>query len=1449
MPKPGKVFLKLFLAVSFWIASLSIQAQDPVANFSANNASGCGPLRVTFTDQSTGSPTSWSWDFGNGQLSTMQNPVVTYTQPGTYTVRLVVKNESGIDDEIKTDYITVFATPTPSFTANLTTACAPAAVQFTDHSVAPPGSSITSWQWNFGDEGTSTQQNPSHTYTNTGFYTVTLQVTSNNGCKRTAAIGRYIRIVSGVDVDFAFLQPPTCQPPFLINFRDQSAGPGTLSYAWTFGNGTTSTAKNPSTTYNAAGTYTVKLSVQSNLGCSGTTSKDIVVAGKTTDFISPANICVGQTISFQNNSVPAPVSSSWSFSDGTTSSQINPVKTFLSGGTFQVKLINNYGNCRDSITKNVTVISSPAVDFSSNDSISCDAPSTVQFMDKSPAASTWLWNFGDGTTSTAQNPSHTYTNPGFYDVTLTITLAGGCSNVVTKSQYIKIKPIVASISNAPAGGCAPFTFSPIPDIQTIDSVVSYSWDLGEPGAIYNTKFPTHTYNSTGTYAITLTVTTQSGCVKTITIPKAVTIGTKPTADFSFTPNNACASTSIQFTDNSSTTPGATVEWNWNFGDGEGSALKNPTHVFVGTGTLSVQMTVINNGCPDIISKPITVLPPVANFGYTVDCSNHLSVAFLDSSLTDIAYGPITYQWDFGDGSTSSSQSPSHSYSSLGTYNVTLNVTNGACSYSTSKSLVLVNIPADFTVSKTPVCRNETFTLNAVSANPANIRNYTWTIGGVTVTSTDPSINHSIDSFGTYDVSLTVEDINGCTSSKTNTNFITVNGPVAKFSSGLGNCINKQVSFIDSSKTNGVPITEWNWDFGDGTQQTFTTPPFSHAYSQTGSYTVSLTVKNNANCTDKFSINKAVLITSPSAGFRADTLYCPLAPLQFVDTSIGLQLSYQWDFGDGGTSTLQNPTHAYGSANNSYTIKLVITDTVGCKDSVTKASYVNIRPPTAAFDIVDSAGICLPLLTNFVFKGTDYASFNWDFGDGTSTTAQSPSHFYNNYGTFIPKLFLTGPGGCVDSAQATVNVYDVRANSQIVVDPTTACNSLTANFDVTAPPGFKYAFDFDDGSIDSSGQANLIHSYPAPGNFLPALTITDEFGCQARVNSPIIHVYGALPLFGQNKDKFCDTGLVTFKNFTLSNDPIVSTVWNFGDGTSSTDVQATHFFGTPGTYFVGLTVTTENQCVSSYQDTILVYKTPVVSITGKDTICINSPEAFAGVLTAPDSTITWQWSFGNGATSQAQNPSVTYSSAGDFNIQLTAANKLGCSGTADHAVNVVPLPTVAPVTNPIVIISGGSAQLNMNYSGPITSYTWIPPQNLECTDCSQPIANPMRTTDYVVQVQDRYGCKNSGSVTVKVVCGDQNFFIPNTFSPNGDGVNDVFYLRGSGLFRINSLMIFNRWGEVVFEKRNLSINDPLSGWDGTYKGKKAKPDVYIYQVEIVCNNGETIKYAGNVALIQ
>ena len=681
-----------------------IQAQAPVANFTVNSTSGCAPYQVLFTDQSTGDPTSWAWDFGNGQLSTTRNPAVDYSQPGTYTVRLIVKNASGIDDEIKTNYITIFPSPKAAFTANLTTSCAPALIQFTDQSTAPPGGTITGWTWDFGDGVTSAQQNPSHTYTNTGFYTVSLKVTSSTGCKGTTTINRYIRIVSGVNVDFAFSQPSTCKAPFMINFQDQSSGPGTLSYSWNFGNGSTSTLKNPNTIYPVAGTYPVKLAVQSNLGCNGSTTKNIVVAGKTTNFSFPSTICIGQTVNFQNSSSPPPVSASWSFSDGTTSSQINPVKTFLTGGTYQVKLINNYGNCSDSITKNVTVIISPVVNFSANDSISCNASLAVQFTDKSPGAATWIWDFGDGTTSTQQNPSHTYNTPGFYDVTLSITLAGGCGNTMTKAQYIKIKPTIVSISNAPVGGCAPFTYSPIASIQTIDSIVSYSWDFGD-GTTSTLQNPTHTYNLTGSYNIQLTVTTQSGCTQTVTIPSGVTTGTKPTANFSFTPNGSCASTAVQFTDLSTTTLGASVQWLWDFGDGITSSAQNPLHKFQGAGNLSVRLTVVNNGCPDAISKPITVLPPVAKFGYKVDCNNRLSVTFSDSSIVNPVYGAITYLWDFGDGTpTSTLQNPPHVYSALGPYVVKLTVRNGACSYPLSKTITLVNEPVDFNVSKNPVCK-------------------------------------------------------------------------------------------------------------------------------------------------------------------------------------------------------------------------------------------------------------------------------------------------------------------------------------------------------------------------------------------------------------------------------------------------------------------------------------------------------------------------------------------------------------------------------------------------------------------------------------------------------------------------------------------------------------------------------------------------------------------------
>lgn len=1441
-----------FLLVTGLSAINYTYAQAPVANFTASATSGCAALTISFTDQSTGNPTNWNWEFSNGTLSNVQNPTVTFTLPGTYSVKLVVQNAAGISQLERVNYITVSPSPTANFTANMRLSCAPAVINFTDLSTTPSGS-ITAWEWDFGDGTTSTLQNPSHTYNTVGFYTVSLTVYSSTGCKQLASASNYIRVVGGIETDFEWALSSSCRPPYTVSFQNISNGPGNISYSWDFGNSLTSTLTNPSTVYNAAGTYNVRLNAQSDLGCTGSIVKAVTINETITDFTAPANICLNQPVTFQNNSSSPPLNSSWSFGDGTFSGQINPIKTFLAAGTYNVKVINQYANCTDSVTKTITVNSRPDVNFTADDSTSCQNPFTVQFTDLTAGATSWLWNFGDGNTSTLQNPSHQYTANGSYTVSLTATTSTGCSNTFVKPGYINIRPVSIGL-NVPAGGCVPFTYTPQATIVTVDAIVSYAWDLGEPGAVSNQMNPPpHTYTNPGSYTISLTVTTVTGCVQTTTIPGGVLTGVPPTVNFSAAPINGCASDTINFTNLSTTTPGAVVTYLWDFGDGGTSSLENPQHVFTDTGAVTVTLIVYNNRCPDSLKQNVQVLPPVALFNYTVDCITQ-QVTFRDSSLADPAISPLTYLWQMGDPLNTQfnvQNPPPFTYPGAGTYNVSLTVTNGPCSYTTTQQVVLANEPADFTINKNPVCKNETFTLTATNSDPDNIMNYSWTVGGTTLPGTGRSVTHSIPTSGTYSVTLTITDVNGCVSTRSINNFITVNGPSALFTpSTPGACLEKAVQFTDQSTPAGS-ITQWDFDFGDGNTQSFTSAPFTHTYDLLGGFIVSMTVTDNAGCKDTYTLPTNLLVTSPVAGFRADTFYCPNAPLQFVDTSSGVGLTYLWNFDGTNTSTLQNPQFSFPLGDADYTISLIITDQSGCSDTVTKTDYVSIRSPKAAFTLLDSTTICPPLRTSFFLAASDYESISWSFGDGGMSLQSNPSYFYSNYGTFTPTLYAMGPGGCIDSAKSSVTIHNPN-DSEINYGPTTtACNSLNVDFNLVVPPGYKFHFSFGDGQIDSSQATTLSHLYSRPGLNTPAIILMDTAsGCTVVINgSPRIDVMGAVPLFGMNKQELCDNGPVVFTDFTTKNEPIISTLWDFDDGTTSNVQNPTHNFTAPGQYIVTLNITTESNCSSSYSDTVLVYRTPQPIITGRDTICVTIPETFNGSIAVADTLTEWLWNFGNGQTANTQNHTITYNTAGDYSIQLITSNLLGCSDTIVKSVHVIPPPTATPVQDPITIIGGAGADLLMDYTGNITSWLWTPNTRLNCNNCPTPFASPQSTTTYELEIVDVYGCRNRSDITVNVICNNQNFFVPNTFSPNGDGQNDMFYPRGSGLFRIKSMLIFNRWGQVVYERKDFPPNDASNGWNGTFKGQKASADVYIYTMEILCDNNTVIPVKGNVTLLR
>jgi gliding motility-associated-like protein len=150
---------------------------------------------------------------------------------------------------------------------------------------------------------------------------------------------------------------------------------------------------------------------------------------------------------------------------------------------------------------------------------------------------------------------------------------------------------------------------------------------------------------------------------------------------------------------------------------------------------------------------------------------------------------------------------------------------------------------------------------------------------------------------------------------------------------------------------------------------------------------------------------------------------------------------------------------------------------------------------------------------------------------------------------------------------------------------------------------------------------------------------------------------------------------------------------------------------------------------------------------------------------------------------------------------------------------------------------------------IATFAWSPLSTLSCETCSNPIASPKLTTTYTVVATSGYGCKARDEVTVHVVCDKSQLFIPNSFSPNKDGMNDVFYPRGVGLKKITSFRVYNRWGSVIFERNNIALNDASAGWDGTYKGADLPPDIFVYVIDGVCESGEPLTWKGDVTLLR
>jgi len=418
----------------------------PVANFSTNVSKGYAPLSVQFTDLSENA-TEWKWSFGDGKTSTLKNPAHTYSKAGKYTVSLTVKNAAGSNTKTITNYITVKTAPVKpvaAFSAKPISGNAPLKVQFTDKSTNSP----TSWSWIFGDGSTSTSKSPAHTYSKAGKYNVKLTVKNAAGSS-TKTITNYITVktVPVKPVAAFSAKPISGNAPLKVQFTDKSTNSPT-SWSWTFGDGSTSTSKNPAHTYTKAGKYTVKLTVKNAAGSSTKTIanyitvKTVPVKPVAAFSAKPISGNAPLKVQFTDKSTNSPTSWSWTFGDGSTSTSKNPAHTYTKAGKYTVKLTvkNAAGSSTKTIANYITVKTAPVkpVAAFSAKPISGKVPLKVQFTDKSSNVPTsWKWTFGDGSISTLKNPPHTYTKAGKYTVSLTVKNTRG-SNTKTMSGYITV---------------------------------------------------------------------------------------------------------------------------------------------------------------------------------------------------------------------------------------------------------------------------------------------------------------------------------------------------------------------------------------------------------------------------------------------------------------------------------------------------------------------------------------------------------------------------------------------------------------------------------------------------------------------------------------------------------------------------------------------------------------------------------------------------------------------------------------------------------------------------------------------------------------------------------------------------------------------------------------------------------------------------------------------------
>ena len=1162
-----------------------------------------------------------------------------------------------------------------------------------------------------------------------------------------------------------------CSTPFTVNYTNNSTGatPNTV-YTWTFEGGSPSSFTGttpPPITYNFTGLFDVTVTAVDAVNMQSDTlilTDYIAVGDDLTIDVNTEQGCTFIPIQFSLDGPTSDVIVTWSFGDGTTSTEVNPSHEYQDPGFYTVSITTALNGCINtySYPNQIQINQSNDVAIVTTGFSSCALPQTVNVSATDPLVTDVLWTFGNPgsqVTATSLDTFFSITTTGSYPLRLEGRSEDNCPFILYDT--LVVAPLEVALDDVEIQGCVPLTTTFEATINQDAPIATYQWSID--GNTFSTATPSYTFNATGDYDVSLTVTTTEGCTASVTENNFVMVGDTQSLDFTFNDAVICPDETVQFNTN--------IAQNFDqllyVIEGDSSIANTNTfnYQFDSSGVYTVCLSGIDNGCASTICKEdlITVNLPLARFDYTAVCDGNFTVSFINQSE-----GADSVSWDFGvEGSTgdvSSAFEPTFVYASPSNYIVTLRAFNFALGCEdVFVDTVELNIPqADFTLPPLSGC-------SPVLINPINTsegaKSFQWSapggafISGTTATDESPLILYD-DPVGNTTIQLIASNGSGCSDTLTSAVF-DVEGVTAQAYTidSIHGCAPYTLQLFDSSTSLLGNIVSWEWYIKDSLFSTAQNPFITIA--ERGNVLIGLRAFDDTGCSDFISF--FIGARKPYAFFDAPELICPgqLVSLAGQTTGEGASPSYLWDFGDGTQKNTKNAQHTYFTEGQ-YTICFTATNLMGCDSTFCRDITVVTPEPTFAADSVFTT--CPPLDVQFQYIGNVDSSFiegiHWDFGDGNSTSGTfSPSHTYSDNGSYDVTVTVNPSYGNCAASYTEEDFISVQSPSgSLSYELLNACAPVEVAFYSTSGYDAVHSLDLGNGTVlsgDGFVQADtFVYTYTTAGQYTVNLSVTDVSNCTSVVATDEVDVNFIEVDFSSDRTVNCGPGEFQFFNLTQSSYDDLVLQWNFPGSTSpnSNQENPTPFYAQPGSYDVQL-IATGIQCSDTFlvEDyiTILPVPEPLPSISATG-VCVNETITFTDNTDDPDNLVaSGVWQFGDGTSTANSNTTYSYGVAGTYTALFIQNTLSGCFDTVAFEITVGE-PVSIDITEENLLLCMGQTwvlETTIIQTVPGATVSWSPSDNLSCTDCAAPTLTAGVEQTYTVTLTGPSGCSNSDSVAV------------------------------------------------------------------------------------------------------